>query len=197
MLARRSLELRPEGQGLLQPFIARETLIDCGRAQRVIERATDQAAQLIAQASEAAEAQVLAAQAQFWEQANALLDTWEAQRQAMWQQLESSAARLVNQALQTLLDEVPDPARIDALVRQLARGQREPASATLYCHPEDLPNLTRSLGTAEHQPWTPVADASMGRHQVRLQTPGGSFQLDWPSAVQALQVPAPLLDTPA
>jgi len=191
MLARRSLELRPEGQGLLQPYIARETLVDCARAQRVIEHARDQAAQLLEQASEVAEAQVLEAQAQFWDKADALLATWETQRQAMWEQIESSAARLVNEALQTLLDEVPEPARIDALVRQLASGQRDPAAATLHCHPEDLASLTRSLGNASPQAWTPVADAGMDRQQVKLQTPGGTFQLDWPSAVQALRLPEP------
>ncbi|MGN8344706.1 type III secretion system stator protein SctL [Pseudomonas sp. SMV71] len=191
MLARRSLELRPEGQGLLQPYIARETLADCARAQRVIERAREQAAQLLEQANEVAEAKVLQAQARFWDKADALLSTWEAQRQAMWEQIESSAARLVNEALRTLLDEVPEPARIDALVRQLASGQRDPSDATLYCHPEDLASLTRSLGNTAPQPWTPVADAGMERHQVKLQTPGGTFQLDWPGAVQALRVPEP------
>jgi len=189
MLARRSLELRPEGQGLLQPYIARETLVDCARAQRVIERARDQAAQLLEQANAEAEAKVLEAQARFWDKADALLATWEAQRQAMWDQIEASAARLVNEALQTLLDEVPEPARIDALVRLLASRQRDPASATLHCHPEDLASLTRSLGSADRQTWTPVADSGMDRHQVKLQTPGGTFQLDWPSTVQALQLP--------
>jgi len=189
MLARRSLELRPEGQGLLQPYIARETLVDCTRAQRVIEHARDQAAQLLEQANAEAEAKVLEAQARFRDQADALLATWEGQRQAMWDQIEASAARLVNEALQTLLDEVPEPARIDALVRQLASRQRDPASATLHCHPEDLASLTRSLGRADRQTWTPVAASGMDRHQVKLQTPGGTFQLDWPSTVQALQLP--------
>lgn len=189
MLARRLLELRPEGQGLLQPYIARETLVDCARAQRVIERARDQAAQLLEQANAEAEAKVLEAQARFWDKADALLATWEAQRQAMWEQIEGSAARLVNEALQTLLDEVPEPARIDALVRQLASRQRDPASAILHCHPEDLASLTRSLGSADRQTWTPVADSGMDRHQVKLQTPGGTFQLDWPSTVQALRLP--------
>lgn len=191
MLARRSLELRPEGQGLLQPYIARETLVDCARAQRVIERARDQAAQLLEQAGEAAEAKVFEAQARFWDRADALLATWEAQRQAMWDQIEASAARLVNEALQTLLDEVPEPARIDALVRQLASRQRDPASATLHCHPEDLASLTRSLGSADRQIWTLMADSGLDRHQVKLETPGGTFLLDWPSAVQALQLPEP------
>ncbi|MDO7895772.1 type III secretion system stator protein SctL [Pseudomonas citrulli] len=189
MLARRTLELRPEGQGLLQPYIARETLVDCARAQRVIEHAREQAAQLLEQASEVAEAKVLKAQAQFWAKADALLATWEAQRQAMWEQIEASAARLVNEALQTLLDEVPEAARIDALVRQLAHRQRDPADATLRCHPDDLASLTRSLDGADPRPWTPVADAGMDRHQVKLQTPGGTFLLDWPSAVEALRLP--------
>ncbi|MFB4391336.1 MULTISPECIES: type III secretion system stator protein SctL [unclassified Pseudomonas] len=195
MLARRSLELRPDGQGLLQPYIARETLLDCARAQRVIEHAREQAAQLLEQASAVAEARVLEAQAQFWESAHTLLATWETQRQAMWEQIESSAARLVNEALQTLLDEVPEAARIDALVRQLSCGQRDPSDATLHCHPDDLASLTRSLGKAEPQPWTLMADASLGRQQVKLQTPGGTFQLDWPSAVQALRLPEPQPDT--
>lgn len=195
MLARRSLELRPNAQGLLQPCIARETLIDCGRAQRVIEQAQEQAAQVLEQARDLAEAERLDAQARFWENADAALAAWEAQRQAMWEQIEASAARLVNEALRTLLDEVPEPARIDALVRQLASGQRESASATLHCHPDDLTNLTRTLGNTAAQPWTLVADAGMDRHQLRLQTPAGTFLLDWPSTVQALHMPVPSSST--
>ncbi|MBT2340238.1 MULTISPECIES: type III secretion system stator protein SctL [Pseudomonas] len=189
MLARRSLELRPDGEGLLQPYVARETLVDCARAQGVLEQAQAHAALLLERASETAEAKVLEAQAQFWNRADTVLAAWEAQRQAMWEQIESSAARVVNEALQTLLDEVPDQARIDALVRQLAYRQRDPASATLRCHPDDLANLTRSLGGGGGRPWTPLADAAMARHQLRLETPAGTFLLDWPSAVEALQLP--------
>lgn len=191
MLARRSLELRPEGQGLLQPRIARETLADCGRAQQVIDRAREQAARLLEQASDTAEARVLEAQAHFWAQAGTLLQAWEAQRQAMWEQIETSATRLVNEALHRLLDEVPEPARVAALVRQLAEGQRAPSAATLHCHPDDLPAVVRSLGEQASAPWTPQADAGIARHQVRLHTPGGLYQLDWPSAVHALRVPEP------
>ncbi|MBC3345618.1 type III secretion system stator protein SctL [Pseudomonas sp. SWRI196] len=191
MFARRSLELRPDGQGLLQSYVARETLVDCGRAQAVLEQAQMRAARLIEQAAEQADAAVIAAQAQFWEQAETVLAAWEAQRQDMWQRIETSAAQLVNEALGTLLHDVPDQARIDALVRQLASRQDEPVSATLRCHPDDLANLTRSLGTVGERPWTAVADADMAVHQLLLETPGGTFLLDWATAVEALRLPEP------
>lgn len=191
MFARRSLELRPDGQSLLQPYIARETLVDCARAQVVIEQAQAQAAQLLERATEEADAVVLEAQAQFWKKAETLLAAWEAQRQAMWERIETSAAHLVNEALGTLLDDVPDQARIDALVRQLAYRQNDPVSASLRCHPEDLASLTQSLGTDGGRPWTPVADVDMERHQLKLETPGGTFLLDWPTAVEALRLPEP------
>jgi len=191
MFARRSLELRPNGQGLLQPYIARETLADCTRAQVVIEQAQAQAAQLLERAAEEADAVVLQAQAQFWNNAETVLAAWDAQRQAMWERIETSAAQLVNEALGTLLDNVPDQARIDALVRQLAYRQNDPVSATLRCHPEDLAHLTQSLGSDDRRPWTPVADADMARYQLKLETPGGTFLLDWSTAVEALRLPEP------
>ncbi|WP_431080750.1 type III secretion system stator protein SctL [Pseudomonas thivervalensis] len=191
MLARRSLELRPDGQGLSQPYIARETLVDCARAQVVLEQAQVQAAQLLERARAEAQASVLEAQARFWEKAETLLATWEAQRQALWERIETSAAHVVNEALGTLLDEVPEQARIDALVRQIASRQDDPVSATLRCHPEDLASLTQSLGTDSRRPWTPVADADMQRHQLKLETPGGTYLLDWPTAVEALRLPEP------
>lgn len=191
MLARRSLELRPDGQGLSQPYIARETLVDCARAQVILEQAQVQAAQLLERASAEADATVLEAQAQFWGKAETLLAAWETQRQAMWERIETSAAHVVNEALGTLLNEVPEQARIDALVRQLTSRQDDPVSATLRCHPEDLASLMQSLGTDGKRPWTPVADADMERHQLKLETPGGTFQLDWPTAVKTLRLPEP------
>ncbi|MFL7961152.1 type III secretion system stator protein SctL [Pseudomonas kielensis] len=191
MLARRSLELRPDGQGLLQPYIARETLIDCARAQVVLEQAQAQATQLLERAGEDADAVVRNAQAQFLNSAEAVLAAWEAQRQAMWERIETSAAQLVNEALGVLLDEVPDPTRIEALVRQLAHRQHDPVSAPLRCHPDDLAHLVHSLGDRDGCPWTPVADASMARQQLQLETPGGTFLLDWTSAIEALRVVEP------
>lgn len=191
MLARRSLELRPDGQGLSQPYIARETLVDCARAKVILEQAQVQAAQLLERATAEADATVLEAQARFWEKAGTLLAAWEAQRQAMWERIETSAAHVVNEALETLLNEVPEQARIDALVRQIASCQDDPVSATLRCHPEDLASLTLGLGTDGRRPWTPVADADMERHQLKLETPGGTFLLDWPTAVEALRLPEP------
>lgn len=191
MLARRSLELRPDGQGLSQPYIARETLVDCARAQVVLEQAQAQAAQLLERATAEADATVLEAQARFWEKAETLLAAWETQRQAMWERIETSAAHVVNEALETLLNEVPEQARIDALVRQIASRQDDPVRATLRCHPEDLASLTQSLGTDGRRPWTPRADVDMERYQLKLETPGGTFLLDWPSAVEALRLPEP------
>ncbi|OPG75294.1 type III secretion protein, partial [Pseudomonas ogarae] len=182
---------RPDGQGLLQPYIARETLVGCARAQVILERARTQAAQLLERASSRADATVLEAQAQYWEKAETLLAVWETQRQAMWERIETSAAHVVNEALGTLLNDIPEQARIDALVRQLASRQDDPVSATLRCHPEDLANLTQSLGTDSRRPWTPVADADMERHQLKLETPGGTYLLDWPTAVETLRLPEP------
>ncbi|WP_434560202.1 type III secretion system stator protein SctL [Pseudomonas sp. Z5-35] len=191
MFARRSLELRPDGQGLLQPYIAQETLVDCGRAQTALERAQAQAAQLLEQAAEEADAAVLQAQAQFWEKAETVLAAWEAQRLAMWARIESSAALLVNEALEMLLEDVPEQARIDALVRQLASCQDDAVAATLRCHPDDLAKLTQSLGSSGERPWTTVADARMEAHQLKLETPGGTFLVDWATAVEALRLPEP------
>ncbi|WP_434696502.1 type III secretion system stator protein SctL [Pseudomonas sp. Z1-14] len=191
MLARRSLDLRPGGQGLLQPCIPRETLVDCGRAQAVLEQAQAHATQLIQGAAEEAGAAVLQAQAQFWETAETVLASWEAERQAMWERIETSAAQLVNEALGTLLNEVPDQTRIDALVRQLASRQHDSVSATLRCHPDDLAKLSQSLDSSGERPWTPVADPGMEAHQLKLETPGGMFLLDWATAVEALRLPEP------
>lgn len=189
MLARRLVELRAGAPRLAQPLIRRETLIDCGRAEAVLAHAQEQAAALLQEAERHAEAQLAEARQAFWQQAEHQLMRWEQERLEINRLLESHASQLVNQALQQLLGETPEPARLNALLKQLSASQSEPVSATLRCHPQVRDTVQRWLDQQPATPWRLQPDASLADDEVRLSTEQGDFQLDWRSACEALQVP--------
>jgi type III secretion protein L len=187
MLVRRSLELR-DGAGLVQPLITRETLRDCGRAEAVLAQAQERAEDLLRQAERQREALLQQARQQFWQQAEAQLGEWERQRQRMWDLLEEHARELVNQALGRLLDEVPAAQRIDALLAQLLRSQREPMSATLHCHPQSCAAVQQWLERHGDSPWRLHPDDSLAADELCLASEHGDFRIDWRAARDALLV---------
>jgi type III secretion protein L len=189
MLAKRTLELRRGDSTLSQPYLSRETLAACGRAEAVIEHAERYADDVREQAQQDRDALLKSAQMEFWGMAEAKLAEWERERQAMLAQIEATACHVVNAAITTLLDEVPDERRIAAVIQQIARLQSEPVAATIRCHPEDLASLSQSLEDLGERPWKVAADRETPRHCVRLTTDGGDFQLDWDTAVRRLLLP--------
>lgn len=190
MLARRLVEIRAGGPGLVQPLISRETLIDCGRAEALLAQAHERAAALLQEAERQAAAQLAEAQRAFWQQAEQQLKHWEQERLQMNRLLETHASQLVNQALQQLLGETPQPVRLQALLNQLLASQSEPVSATLRCHPQVRDCVQHWLDQQPATPWRLQPDASLADDEVQLSTEQGDFQLDWRAVCEALQLTA-------
>lgn len=187
MLAVRKLTLAADCQLIGEPLLRRETIDDCLLAGQVLEAAREQAQRILDAAL--IEAQALRddaaeqAQAQVWEQAQALLDDWRTQREQMWEGLNETARQLLNEALRTLLGEVPEPARIDALLLHLKAAQPADEASVLHCHPDLAQVLAERLRVLGHANWAVRADPQLPADGLSLRTGSGDFNLSW----QALQ----------
>ena len=187
MLSRRSLELRPDLPGLPQALITREDLIDCGLARQVLAQAHARADEILSNAQAASEALLKKAHDEFWLQANAQLERWQQQHSALCQGIESSASQVVNQALQQLLDDVPQQGRITALLEQLLRTQCPPLSATLRCHPQALEHVRQWLGSQPDSPWQLQTDDHLDTQALVLVTACEDLRIDWAGASALLR----------
>ncbi|WLG82453.1 type III secretion system stator protein SctL [Pseudomonas cucumis] len=187
MLAVRKLILAGDCQLIGESLLRRETIDDCLLASQVLEAAREQAQSILDAAL--TDARVLRevaaeqAQAQVWEQAQALLDDWRAQREQMWEGLNETARQLLDEALHTLLGEVPEPARIDALLRHLKAAQPHDETSVLHCHPDLAQVLAERLPVLGHSNWTVRADPQLPADGLSLRASSGDFNLSW----QALQ----------
>ena len=191
MLSRRTTELRPGAPGLPQTLITRENLIDCGQAHPVLAQAKAQADELLSNAQAASEALLKKAHDEFWQQANAMLTRWQLEHRALCQGIESSASTVVNQTLRHLFDEVPQPARIAALLEHLLRAQCPPVYAMLRCHPKALENTRQWLSTRPDNPWQLQTDERLDTLALVLVTASEDLRIDWATAIETLLMPAP------
>ena len=191
MLSRRTIELRPGAPGLPQTLITRENLIDCGQAHQVLAQAKAQADELLSNAQAASEALLKKAHDEFWQQANAMLTRWQLEHRALCQGIESSASTVVNQTLRHLFDEVPQPARIAALLEHLLRAQCPPVYAMLRCHPKALENTRQWLSTRPDNPWQLQTDERLDTLALVLVTASEDLRIDWATAIETLLMPAP------
>ncbi|WLG48113.1 type III secretion system stator protein SctL [Pseudomonas sp. FP1742] len=187
MLAVRKLTLAGDCQLIGESLLRREEIDDCLLAGQVLEAAREQAKSILDAALTDARAlrEVAAeqAQAQVWEQAQALLDDWRAQREQMWEGLNETARQLLDEALRTLLAEVPEPARIDTLLRHLKAAQPHDEASVLHCHPDLAHVLAERLPVLGHSNWTVRADPQLPADGLSLRASSGDFNLSW----QALQ----------
>lgn len=183
MMTRRSLTLSRHQTPLECALLRRETLeqsvladqlLDRARqlAQGIVDAAQDTAQHLRQHAGDEARAEV-------WRQAEEVLGTWQRQREAMWDAIAEHAEALVQQALQTLLGEVPDSARIQGILRQLSDCQRRDEAAVVLCHPDWLERVTAGLASTEACQWTVRADPLLAPETLCLRTETGDFSLGW------------------
>ena len=191
MLSLRTIELRPGTPGLPQTLITREDLTDCGQIAPLLARAHAQADELLSNARSASEALLKEAHKQFWQQANAQLARWQLEHNSLCQGIESSASRVVNQALRCIFDEVPQQARIAALLKHVMQAQCPPASATLRCHPQALEDIQQWLATLPANPWQLQTDDRLAPQSLVLVTPRADLRIDWATTIGALLIPAP------
>lgn len=191
MLSLRTIELRPGTPGLPQTLITRENLIDCGQIDQLLAQAQAQADELLNNAQSASEALLKEARKQFWQQANAQLARWQLEHNRLCQGIESSASLVVNQALQYIFDEVPQQARIAALLKQVLQAQCPPVSATLRCHPQALEDIQQWLATLPDSPWQLQTDDRLAPQSLVLVTAREDLRIDWATTIGALMIPAP------
>ncbi|MFO2462332.1 type III secretion system stator protein SctL [Pseudomonas sp. 15FMM2] len=186
MLSLRKIKLHPQSAGLSQPLISRETLVDSGRAEALLKSTQAKARDMLLQAEQECERSVAQAREDFWKQANAQLQRWEAERQAMNNALENHATHLVNTALQQLLGEVAAPQRLSALLKQLIQVQSTQAKVTLRCNPQTYAQVQGWLARDGATTWHLQPDAGLQPLALVLETEEGDLRIDWETAVNRL-----------
>lgn len=174
-----------------QGTLLRGEEIDCQQqAVSIIEMAHEQAQAIREEAQAAAQAELIDRrrewEAAFWQQAQTLLDGWQQQREADEAQLVLMAGKVLNEALQHLLDEVDDERRFHALLKQLLRHYPRQQQATLYCASEKEQALSRWLAGQPQFSWTLCADPALAPDALRLVTGQGELLVDWGTLRQHL-----------
>jgi len=180
--------IAPEGTILRREEIARQE-----EAASIIALAHEQAQAIREEARAAAQAeydtQRLEWEAAFWQQAQRLLDDWQQQRAAEEAQLVIVAGKVLNEALQQILDEVDDERRFHALLKQLLRLYPRQQQATLYCASAQEMAVSGWLAGQPLLSWTLCADPELAADRLRLVTTQGELLIDWRTLCQQL-VPA-------
>ncbi|KAF6662715.1 type III secretion system stator protein SctL [Enterobacteriaceae bacterium EKM102V] len=185
----KSLSL-PEGCPASGTLLRREALALGLEATAIIRQAHQQAQAIREQARAEAQAEKEASQreweALFWQQAQTLLTDWQHQRTAEEAQLVVLAGKVVNEALQQLLDEVDDERRFQVLIRQLLRHSPRQQQATLYCASGQVQQIADWLATQPSLRWTLYADPALEPDRLRLITDTGELVVDWRTLHQQL-----------
>jgi len=159
-------------------------------AASIIELAHKQAQTIREQARAEAQAERAASQreweARFWQQAQTLFADWQEQRAAEETQLVLLAGKVLNEALQHLLDEVDDERRFHALLRQLLRHYPRQQQATLYCASGQEQEINGWLVAQPQLRWTLCADPALEPDRLRLITDAGELMVNWRTLYQQL-----------
>ncbi|MFC6296387.1 HrpE/YscL family type III secretion apparatus protein [Pseudomonas sp. CCM 7893] len=190
MLCRRKIELNKNTPGLPQILIPQETLVDCGKANKLLQHAHEQADELLRQATEECNQRLENAGLAFWQRANAQLSRWEHERQDMLHHLEKTAATIVNHVIGDLLKEAIPEQRLAILLRQLLLTQIPAVKATLLCHPLEREDLERCLAHHPPMPWNLHSNEDLKPQSLVLETEEGAFHINWASMIEALSVSA-------
>lgn len=186
MFCPRKIDLTHDVQGRPPTLITQEMLGEAALAHQLLQRAKLQADQLLKQVQAQREQLLEQASLEFWQRANAQLKQWESERQAMSASLEYYASSFANQALRSVLEEVPPEQRLTALIKQLLLTQLPPVQATLRCHPLERDNLEHCLANHGATPWLLRPDESLKPQALVLETLEGDFRIDWNTLCEAL-----------
>lgn len=179
MFIRRTLSFDTQQPGVAEPLLRREYFADVVLASEHLARAHLQAEALLAETRTQGEQMLVDAQADFWAQANAVLQDWEAERQAQREALVEQARSLVSQTLASLLGTLSEEERALALVRQIARSQTRPVRATLRCAVDLHDAVEVWLQQQPHTHWQLERDTGLAPGTLWLSTESGDFSLDW------------------
>ncbi len=185
----RKINLHEGLETLTAPLISRERLVEYQQADALLERAKQQAIEMLKQ-TECQRVELLEREARrFWQNANTQLDEWKTQHKAICDTLEIYAARIINQAILTLLGETPPPQRLRSLLEQLLATQVPAIKATLLCNPTDRPELEQWLNSHADVPWTLRTEDSLAIQTLTLETDEGGFHIGWDETLKNLLLP--------
>ncbi|KFX22127.1 type III secretion system stator protein SctL [Pectobacterium betavasculorum] len=174
-------------------IISAERVAAHRRSRTLWEEATVQADTIVIQARERArtlcELAVENAEAEFWQQANALLQGMRQDRIHLEQTMVTQAGQLLREALAHLLDKTSAPSRHHALLRQLLKQQQGESRGTLYCHPAQLVDVQHWLDAHPHLEWRLASDEALDNDAMKLITAHGVMSLSWRQATAQLIPP--------
>ncbi|RMQ45840.1 HrpE [Pseudomonas cichorii] len=183
MLTSRSLTLINDRSTVNESLLRREVLEQCLLAEELLDDARARAQEILDQAH--AEADDLRqrceeeTRAEVWVQAQSLLDDLREQREQSLATVVEAAQDLVQQALQIVLDELPDDKKVSAVLRQLTSASPNQESALVYCHPDQITLLAQCLEEHGQQGWTLRGDPNLAVDAISLRTEHGDFSLSW------------------
>lgn len=186
MFCAKKIELQSIAPNQPTTLIPREVLADYSQARQLLEQAQAQAQVLIRQAEAQCASVLETASEQFWERANAQLQCWESERQAMHDNLEQVATSVINTTLRSFLDEALPAQRLTALLNQLLDAQLPPIKATLVCHPLDREHVEQWLACVGDVPWTLRVENDAAAQSLMLETEDGGFHINWGDALDQL-----------
>lgn len=193
MLTRKRIVLL-NGDADLAPIISREQLKEHQQAQNILAQAERKAQMILDDADQQRQAQWMASRQQaelaFWQQADPVLAAWQQQYQRLEAQVVEVMDAVLVQALEQLVGEVPEPARLTALLRQLLRVKSADELGDLYCHPLQHEQIATWLEQRPHLAWQLYVDEALPTTCLKLLTAHGELHLDWQQAVQRLNPPA-------
>lgn len=191
MFCAHKIELQTVAPNLPTTLIPREMLADYSQARQLLEHAQTQAQALMHQAEAQCVSVLENAGDQFWLRANAHLQRWESERQAMHDNLEQVATSVINTAMRSFLDEAPPAQRLTALLNQLLDAQLPPIKATLLCHPLDREHVEQWLARVGDVPWTLRVENEVAAQSLVLETEDGGFHINWVDALEHLTPTSP------
>ncbi|PHN31699.1 type III secretion system stator protein SctL [Pseudomonas sp. ICMP 460] len=186
MFCARKIELHTLTHDLPTALIPKELLADYTQARQMLELAETQAQALIHQAEERCESLLQTAREEFWERANAQLHSWEAERLAMFDELEHAATCVVNTAIQSILEETIPAQRLAALLNKLLAAQLPAVEANLLCNPLDRELVEQWLSFHCAVPWTLRVENGLATQSLVLETEDGGFHINWTDAINTL-----------
>ncbi|MCV9877524.1 type III secretion system stator protein SctL [Brenneria izbisi] len=193
MLAKRTFATLPGATSDETVIIPAAQVAEHQRSRSLWDDANARAETLLQQAREQAQQETRQtlgqAEADFWQQADSLLQGVAHERENLEQVLVAQAGRLLRDALSRILAEVPAQERHTALLKQLLKQQQNDAKGTLYCHPGQLAEVDRWLKAHPHLEWRLASDEALEEDAMKLITPHGVMSLNWQRAIAQLLPP--------
>ena len=178
-------------QLIAQPIIKAAELENMLLANQLLNDTKHHCQQLDAQSHQHIQTAVQNASQQVFTQADLLLTQLNQQQYSEQQQqltaLLPQITRLIQQALQSLLVELPSQQKLESLLKQLMQNCTNNTKVTLHCHIDHKPILEQLLKHYDNHNWQVSPDPQLEKHTLRLEDPQGSYQASISLSLQAIE----------